>query len=65
MKTEDSKKTVCAFLTYNAEKRWPEAICVDKETAFAGQFEKLCKAKVIQTYSTMSETPQTWKKQTD
>ena len=38
------------------KKKEPNKIWVDKETEFAGEFEKLCKAEGIQIYSTMSET---------
>ena len=49
-------KTVCAFLTMITKKNRPQKILFDKETEFAGEFEKLCKAEGIQIYSTMSET---------
>ena len=56
MKTKDSKETVRAFLTMITQKNGPEKIWVDKETEFAGEFKKLCKAERIQIYSTMSGT---------
>ena len=56
MKTKDSKETVHAFLTMITKKNRPEKIWVDKETEFAGEFKKLCKAEGIQINSTMSET---------
>ena len=56
MKSKDSKETVCAFLSMITKKNRPKKIWVDKETEFAGEFKKLCKAEGIQIYSTMSET---------
>ena len=38
------------------KKNCPKKIWVDKRTEVAGEFKKLCKAEVIQIYSTMSET---------
>ena len=55
MKSKDSKETVRAFLTMITKKNRPKKIWVDKGTEFAGEFKKLCKAKRIQFYSTMSE----------
>ena len=60
MKTKDSKETVRAFLTMITKKNRPKKIWVDKETEFAGKFEKLCKAEGIQIYSTMSATKATF-----
>ena len=56
MKSKDSKETVRAFLTMITKKNRPKKIWVDKGTEFAGEFEELCKAEGIQSYSTMSET---------
>ena len=56
MKTKDSRETVRAFLTMNAKNNRPIKIWFDKETAFGGDFKKLCKAEGIQIYSTRSET---------
>ena len=56
MKSKDSKETVCAFLSMITKKNRPKKIWVNKETEFAGEFKKLCKAEGIQIYSTMSET---------
>ena len=56
MKSNDSKETVCAFLSIIAKKNRPIKIWVDKGIEFAGEFKKLCKAEGIQIYSTMSET---------
>ena len=38
------------------KKNRPKKIWVDKDTEFAGEFKKLCKAEGIQICSTMSET---------
>ena len=38
------------------KKNRPKKIWVHKATEFAGEFKKLCKAEIIQVYSTMSET---------
>ena len=56
MKTKDSKETVRAFLTMITKKNRPKKIWVDKETEFAGEFKKICKAEGIQIYSTMNKT---------
>ena len=56
MKTEDSKETVCVFLTMITKKNRPKKNWVGKGTEFAGEFKKLCKAERIQNYSAMSET---------
>ena len=56
MKTRNSRGTVRAFLTMITKKNRPQKIWVDKRTELAGEFEKLCKAEGIQSYSTMSET---------
>ena len=56
MKTKGSEETIRPFLTMITKNNRPKTIWVDKETDFAGEFEKLCKAERIQIYSTMSET---------
>ena len=56
MKTKDSKETNREFLTLITKKIRPNKIWVDKGTEFVGEFRKLCKAKGILIYSTMSET---------
>ena len=56
MKTKGSKETVRVFLTMITKKILPKKNWVDKGTAFAGEFKKLCKAEGIQIYSTMSNT---------
>ena len=56
MKTKDSKETLRAFLTMTTKKKRPKKIWVDKGREFAGEFEKLCKAKGKHIFSTMSET---------
>ena len=56
MKTKDSKETVCAFLTMITKTNCPKKVWVDKETEFAGEFKRLCKAERIQIYSKISET---------
>ena len=56
MKSKDSKKTVCAFLSMITKKNRLKKIWVHKGTEFAGEFKNLCKAEGIQIYSTMSET---------
>ena len=56
MQTNDSKETVCAFLSMITKKNRPKKTWVDKGTEFAGEFKKLCKAESIQLYSTLSET---------
>ena len=56
MKAKDSKETVHAFLTMTTKKNRPKEIWVDKGTEIAEEFKKLCKAKGIRIYSTMSET---------
>ena len=45
MKTEDSKKTVRAFLTMITKMNRPEKVWVDKGTEFAREFKKICKAE--------------------
>ena len=56
MKTNDSKGTVCVFLTLIAKENRPKELWVEKRTEFAGEFDKLCKTEGILIYSTMSET---------
>ena len=56
IKTKDSKESVRALLTMITKRKRPEKIWVDKETDFAGEFKKLCRAGGIQLYSTMTET---------
>ena len=56
MKTKDSKEIFRAFLTKITKMNRPKKTWVDKETKFAAEFKKLCKAEGIQNYSTMSET---------
>ena len=56
MKTKDSRKMVRAFLTIITRKDRTRKNWVDKGTELAGEFKKLCKADVIQNYSTISET---------
>ena len=56
LKTKDSKETVRAFLTMITKKNRPKKTWVDKGTEIAGECKKVCKAKGIQIYSTMSET---------
>ena len=53
MKTKDSKETVRAVFTMITKKNRPNK---NLGTDFAGVFKKLCKAKGLQIYSTMSET---------
>ena len=60
MKTKDSKETVRAFLTMITKKESTQNFWVDKGTAFAGEFRKLCKAEGIQIYSTINETKATF-----
>ena len=55
MKTNDPKETDRAFLTMIKKKHEHKKIGVNKGTETAGEFEKLCKAKGIQFYSTMNE----------
>ena len=55
-KTKDSEETVRAFLSMITKENRPRKSWVDNGTEFAEEFEKLCKAEGIQTYSTMSET---------
>ena len=47
------------MLTINTKNDRPKEIWVDKRTAFAGEFEKLCKAEAIRFYSEISETKAT------
>ena len=56
MKSNDSKKTLRAFLSMITKKNRPQKVWVDKGTEFAGEFKNICKAEGIQIYSTMSET---------
>ena len=55
IKTKDSKEIVHAFLTMITKKNRPKKFWVDKETEFAGEFNKLSKAERIQINSIMSE----------
>ena len=64
MKTKNTKETVCAISSMITNKNRPKNFWVDKGTDFAGEFKKLCKAKGIQTYSTMSETKAAFAKRT-
>ena len=56
MKTKVSKETVRAFLTTITKRKWPKKTGFDMVTEFVGDFKKICKAKGIESYSTMSET---------
>ena len=56
METKDSKETVRAFLSRITKTNSPTKFWVDKGTNFAAEFQKLCKAEGIRSYSTMSET---------
>ena len=56
MTTKASQETIRAFSTLITKKNRPKKTWVDKETEFAGAFEKLCEAEGIQNNSTMSET---------
>ena len=56
LKTKVSKEAVRAFLTMITEKNHPKEVWVDKETEFAWEIKKLCKAGGKQIYSTMSKT---------
>ena len=56
MKTEDSKETVCAFLTMITKKKRDKKFWVDKRSEFAEEFKKLCKPEGIQISSIMSDT---------
>ena len=56
MKSKDSKETVRALLSMTTKTNRLREIWVDKETEFAGECKKLCKAEGIQIYSTVSET---------
>ena len=56
MKTKYAKDTLQAFRKMISRKNTPEKLWVDKGTEYGGTFEKFCKEKDIEFYSTMSET---------
>ena len=56
MKTKDSKETARAISSMNTKDVPPKKSLVAKGTEFAGQFEKICKAEGIESYSTRNET---------
>ena len=56
LETKGSKETVRAFLTMITKRNRPKGTGVDKQTDFAGEFEKLCKAEGRQIYSTKIDT---------
>ena len=56
MKTKDWKETVKTFSEVITKKNRPKETWVDQGTEFAGEFKKLCSAKGIEIYTTMSET---------
>ena len=56
MKTKDSKDTDKIFSKMITKKNRPKKVWVDQVTDFAGEFKKICCAKEIEIYSTMSQT---------
>ena len=56
LKTEYAKETLQAFKKLISRKNTPEKLWVDKGTEYGGAFNKFCKEKRIEVYSTMSET---------
>ena len=56
MKVKDSKETVKTFSKMITKKNRPKKIWEDQETEFAGEFDTICSADGIETFSTMGET---------
>ena len=56
MKTKDSKETARAISTMITKEVPPKKTLVAERTEFAVQFEKICKAEGIESYSTRDET---------